>query len=125
MESEVLAQELCDRMKEVVPPGITLSVEGDMLVFRSEFDTGSSGSYACRLLYEGTGRQSELVRDACSHAFSDLQDFVDEKTTEPWPGLKSPPAPYARIDNDLVIIWFGDSESPDLAIRPLLLLDGQ
>jgi hypothetical protein len=124
MESEVLAQELFERMKEVVPPGITLSVEGDMLVFRSDFDTGSSGSYACQWLYEGTGRPSELVRDACWHAFSDLQDFVDEKTAEPWPGLKSPPTPYARIENDSVIIWFGDPQSPDLAIRPLLL-DGQ
>jgi hypothetical protein len=121
MESDALAQELCDRMKEVVPPGIAISVEGDMLVFRSDFGTGSSGSYACQWLNQGTGRQSELVLDACWHAFSDLQDFVDEKTTEPWPGLNSPPTPHARIENDSVIIWFGDPQSPDLAIRPLLL----
>jgi hypothetical protein len=124
MEAETLAQRLCDRMKEVVPPGIRLSVEGDMLVFRSDFGTGSSCSYACRWLYEGTGRQSELVRDACWHAFNDLQDFVDEATTDPWPGLKTPPTPNARIENGSVIVWFGDSQAPDLTIRPLPL-DGQ
>ena len=58
-------------MMEVVPSGIQISVQGDMLVFRSDFGTGSSGSYACRWLYEGSGHQSELVRDACWHAFRD------------------------------------------------------
>jgi hypothetical protein len=124
MESEALAQELCYRMREVVPRGIRASVEGDMLVFRSDFDAGSSGSYACQWLYEGTGHQSERVRVACWHAFRDLQDFVDEKTAEPWPGLETPPTPYARIQGDSVIIWFGDSQVPDLAIRSLQL-DGQ
>jgi hypothetical protein len=123
MESEALAQELRDRMKEVVPPGIRISVDGDMLVFRSDFGTGSSGSYACQWLQEGTGRLSDRVREACWHAFSDLQDFVDEETTEPWPGLRTPPAPHARIEGNSVIIWFGGSQTPDLEIRPVPLDD--
>jgi len=31
MDSDVLAQELCDRMKEVIPSGIGVSPEGDRL----------------------------------------------------------------------------------------------
>jgi hypothetical protein len=124
MESKVLAQDLCERMKEVVPPGIRLSVDGDIIVFQSDFNTGSSGSYACQWLHEGTGPQSERVREACVLAFSDLQDFVDENTTDPWPGLKTPPTPYARIDEDSVIIWFGDLQAPGLVVRPLQL-DGR
>jgi hypothetical protein len=121
MESQTLAQELCERMKEVVPPGIWISVDGDILVFRSDFGAGSSGSYACQWLDEGTGSLSDRAREACWHAFSDLQDFVDEKTTAPWPGLRTPPTAHARIENNSVIIWFGESQVPDLEIRPVLL----
>ena len=110
-------------MKEVVPPGIRISVEGDMLVFRSDFDTGSSGSYACQWLHEGTGPHADRVRAACWYAFRDLQDFVDEKTTEPWPGLRTPPAAHARIESNSVIVWFGSSHTPDLEIRPVSLDD--
>jgi hypothetical protein len=123
MESQTLAQKLCERMKEVVPPGIGTSVEGDMLVFRSDFGTGSSGSYACQWLHQGTGDISDRVRDACWHAFSDLQDFVEEETTEPWPGLRTPPAVYARIESNSVVVWFGTSSTPDLEIRSVPLDD--
>ena len=121
MNSETLARELGDRMNEVLPPGIRISAEGDMLVFRSDFDTGTSGSYACQWLHQGTGILAERVREACRRAFSDLQDFVDEKTTEPWPGRRTPPNPNARIENGSVIIWFGDEQDPDLVMPPLLL----
>jgi hypothetical protein len=121
VEPETLAQELSDRMKEVVPSGIRITAEGDTLVFRTDFGSGSSGSYASQWLHKGTGRSSDRMREAYWRAFSDLQDFVDEETTEPWPGLKTPPTAYARIENDSVIIWLGDSQAPDLEIRPLLL----
>jgi hypothetical protein len=121
MDSELLAQELGDRMSEVVPPGIRISVEGDMLVFRSDFGTGRAGSHACNWLSQGAGTLPERVREACQHAFSDLQDFVDEETTDPWPGRRTPPKPFARIENGSVVVWFGDLEAPDLAIRPVLL----
>jgi hypothetical protein len=111
-------------MNDVVPPGIRISVEGDLLAFRSDFDTGRAGSYACQWLHQGTGTLAERVREACRLAFSDLQDFVDEETTEPWPGLRTPPTPYARLENDAVIVWFGDPEAPDLVLAPVLL-DGQ
>jgi hypothetical protein len=123
MESQTLAQELCERMKEVVPPGIKISVKGDMLVFRSDFGTGSSGSYACQWLHQGTGHISDRLRDACWHAFSDLQDFVNEETAEPWPGLRTPPVAHARIENNSAIVWFGASHTPDLEIRSVPLDD--
>ena len=96
LDSEVLAQELCDRMKEVIPSGISVSTEGDRLVFRSTYSTGTAGSYACLWLRQGTASLSERVREAARLAFSDLQDFVDEETTEPWPGTTSPPTPDVR-----------------------------
>jgi len=123
MDSEVLARELCDRMKKVVPSGIGISVEGDHLVFRSSYSAGRAGSYACQWLHRGTGSVSERVLHAARLAFSDLQDFVDEETTEPWPGATSPPTPDARIEAGRVIVWFGDPQAPDLEITPLHLGD--
>jgi len=123
MDSDVLAQELCDRMKEVIPSGIGVSPEGDRLVFRSSYSTGRAGSYACQWLHQGTGSLSERVREAARLAFSDPQDFVDEETTEPWPGTTSPPTPDARIEAGRVIVWIGDQQAPDLAITLLLVED--
>ena len=103
----------------MVPPAIGVSVEGDRLVFHSGYTAGRSGSYACRWLHHGTGSMSERVREAARLAFSDLQDFVDEETTEPWPGRTTPPPPQARIEAGCVIVWFGDPHAPDLAVAPL------
>lgn len=119
MDSEVLARELCARMREVIPAGIGVSTEDDRLVFRSSYSTGRAGSYACQWLNQGSGTLSERVREAARLAFGDLQDFVDEETTEPWPGTTSPPTPHARIEAGSVIVWFGDPQAPDLAVTPL------
>ena len=116
MDAEVLAQELCDRMKEVIPSGIGVSTDGDLLVFRSSYSSGRAGSYACQWLDKGTGSVHERAREAARLAFSDLQDFIDEETTEPWPGATSPPSPDARIEAGRVIVWFGDPQAPDLVV---------
>jgi hypothetical protein len=63
------------------------------------------------------------VREAARLAFSDLQDFVDEETTEPWPGTTAPPSPLARIEAGRVIVWFGDPQAPALAITPIQIQD--
>jgi hypothetical protein len=123
MDSEVLARELCDRMTEVIPSGIGVFTEGDRLVFRSSYSCGRAGSYACQWLHNGRGSLPERVREAARLAFSDLQDFVDEETTEPWPGSTSPPSPNARLEAGRVIVWFGDPQAPDLAIPPIQFED--
>ena len=113
MEAEHLARELARRMADVVPDGISIWVDGDMLRFGS-----STGSYACRWLYKGQGDQDDLIVEACVHALDDLQDYVDD---EPWPGSRTPPAPGARIEDGHVLMWFGDAEDPDLRLEPLPL----
>jgi hypothetical protein len=123
MDAAVLAQELCDRMKEVIPAGIGVSADGDLLMFRSSYSSGTAGSYACQWIHTGTGSVTERVRQAARLAFSDLRDFVNEETTEPWPGVTSPPRPDARIEAGRVIIWFGDPQAPDLVIPSIQLED--
>jgi hypothetical protein len=121
VEATQLAQELARRMRDVVPLGIIVIVEGDMLKFLSDSDPGTSGSYACQWIYLGTGPEQDRLSEACWHALDDLQDFVDEKTTEPWPGLRTPPKACARIEDDFVLLWFGDPEKPDLVLESVPL----
>ena len=119
MDASFLAQELARRMREVVPSGIRVTTEEDMLWFESDSYSGKAGSYACQWLYKGDGEPERLLTDACWHALDDLQDFVDEATTEPWPGERTPPKAHARLENGSVILWFGDAETPDLVLESL------
>jgi hypothetical protein len=122
MDSEVLAQELLDRMKGGIPSGIGVSTEGDRLIFRSSYSTGKAGSYACQWLHKERG----ACRSECGKQPGSLLAIIktfDEETTEPWPGTTSPPIPDARKEGGRVIVWFGDPHAPDLTITPLALGD--
>lgn len=71
---------------------------------------------------EGAGRSEELIVQACRLAFEDLQDLVDEGTTNPWPAERgNPPSPTAAIEPRSVVIWFGARETPVLEVEPLPL----
>jgi len=99
-----LAHELARRRRDVVPHGIGITVEGD-LRFTSAWHSGTSGTYACQWLYRGQGEAECLLAEACRRALDDLQDFVDEETTEPWPGSRTVPAADACIEDRKVLLW--------------------
>jgi hypothetical protein len=100
-------------MADVVPVGISVWVDGDMLRFGN-----STGSYACQWLHKGEG---DVIVEACVHALDDLRNYVDEETIEPWPGSGAPPAPGARIEDGRVLLWSGDAEDPVLWLEPIPL----
>jgi hypothetical protein len=116
-------------MQEVVPDGITVEwdPEKSMLWFRAIGQAGAvrgGGSYAPRsLLLETFGSIEGRITGACRGALDDLQDFVDEATTEPWPGTKVVPVPGALIHGGQVHLWYGDIEEPALRLRPIPLED--
>jgi hypothetical protein len=116
-----LAQELARRMRDVVPPGIDVTVERDMLWFSSAQHSGKAGTYACQWLYQGRGEREQLLAEACRRALDDLQDFVDEATTEPWPGLRTVPDAGTRVEDGKVLLWYGDRDAPVLLLEPLPL----
>jgi hypothetical protein len=119
VDATFLAQELAWRMSDVVPSGIKVTALEDMLWFESVSHSGKAGSYACQWLYKGEGEPDRLLIDACWHALDDLQDFVDETTTEPWPGETTPPKAGARLEDGSIILWFGDPDTPDLVLESL------
>jgi hypothetical protein len=121
VNSERLALELAERIREVVPVGISVRVDKDMLWFADESGFGS-GTYACQVLNtEEEQEPSHRLVEACWRALDDLQDFIDESTTDPWPGDETLPKPGAWIEGDEVVLWYGDAEHPALRLRPLPL----
>lgn len=119
-------------MKEIVPASIEVRAEGSMLWFSniepgdetmgSSARLGSSGSYACQ--NPEVDVPEHWLIAACWHAFDDLQDFIDESTTEPWPGTGgNVPRLGVYLEGNEVLIWFGDAAAPVLRVRPVLTDD--
>jgi hypothetical protein len=111
-------------MQAVVPTGIGVRVDGDMVWFDAAGRglSGTAGTYACQWLDKGTGTHDDLIVEACWRALDDLEDFVDEATTEPWPAEQgTPPRPAARIEGRVVHLWFGEAERPVLELEPIPL----
>jgi hypothetical protein len=123
MDAEQLAVELSSRMREAVPPGFTITVDGDMLWFLFDAEL-RQGSYACQWVNSGQGSMETLTVRACELAVNDLQDFVTEKTTKPWPSAGGrPPRPGVRLVGRTIELWFGEREHPVARLRPLALDD--
>ena len=123
MDAEQLAAGLAERMREVVPPGIRIQEVGDTIWFADDSPSarsGGAGTYACQVLHKDGDPEHRLV-EACWRALDDLQDFIDESTTEPWPGTRNVPRPGAYIDGDEVLLWYGDIRHPALRLRPIPL----
>jgi hypothetical protein len=103
-----LALELATRMRDVVPEDITILVDGAVLCFGSLSNSARSRSHACEWLHKGPGANEDLLVEACRIALDNLQHFVGEVTTEPWPSsgkreLTPPPsAPGAVVSPNAV-----------------------
>jgi hypothetical protein len=113
-------------MQAAVPVGIGVTVRQDMVLFDAAGlgQGGTAGTYACQWIHLGEGEQDELIVEACRRALDDLEDFVDEATTEPWPADRGqPPRPAARIKGQTVRLWSREAEQPVLELEPVPLED--
>jgi len=125
---------LAARLAAIVPDGFHVTLEGDMLWFRSDqgrfpgqrgdYNTGSAGIWpredlgTC-LEYEGTGE--ECAADAARHALDALQDYIAEAIHDPWPGHRTMPEPYAQVRDSALHLWYGGADDPVLACEPIPL----
>jgi hypothetical protein len=50
----------------------------------------------------------ERIASVAAQALSELQDYVDEATHEPWPGERTPPQAYAEIRGAALRLWYGE-----------------
>jgi hypothetical protein len=51
----------------------------------------------------------ERIRSVYERALDELQDFVDETSTEPWPGVHTIPPAHAEVRGSMVYLWYGDA----------------
>jgi hypothetical protein len=63
-----------------------------------------------RLNFDAGGQTAgERLARIAAQALSELQDYVDEATHEPWPGERTPPRAYAEIRDAVLRLWFGET----------------
>ena len=119
------ATDLATVLQQVVPDTVAVQPAGDDLAFAGRGDgsdrLGRAGSHVGQffgLLADRYADDASRVLAACLHAMSDLQDFVAEATTDPWPnrGPGVMPEPHGRIGADGVDQWFGDEGRPVLTL---------
>lgn len=68
----------------------------------------------------------ERVAGVAAQALDHLQDYIDEATHEPWPGVSRPPHAYARLRDQALHFWYGGPDVDSgvvLACEPIPLDD--
>ena len=124
MDAASLANVLASRFQAVVPAGFHVEAEREMLWFSVDkavgYLGGSAGTYAIRdFLRKVEAPFDWRVAMAAESALNDLQDFVDEESTEPRPGEHTPRVAHAVVREGQLYVWFGDERSEDLALLPV------
>ena len=87
---------------------------------RGDYRTGQATLRARqprRLRRHRCGRRDRVA----ARALDELQDYVSEATHDPWPGPRAQPRPYARIQDALLHLGYGDPDAPVLACAPIPL----
>lgn len=114
-----LAEVLAERLGEIVPPGFRVVADNGTIWYQSEFAVGVSAGTDIQVNLGVERPSAERIRSVSELALGDLQDFVDEMTTNPWPGEHAVPRAHAEIRGSIIVLWYGDAESPALACRPI------
>ena len=134
VDADRLTEALAGRLAAIVPDGFHVRAADGMLWYSSEagrfpgqlsnYQVGASGTYV-RVNFEA---YDETTKDPAAHvaaqALSELQDYVDEASHEPWPGSSTPPRPFAEVRGPALHLWYGwpDITSPAvLACEPIPL----
>jgi hypothetical protein len=110
IDGSALAAALWERLAPAVPDGIELVVEGSTLGVavvgagspRKEFDLDW-------VTVMGEDVRSSLQR-MCWTVLDQLQDFVVEATTTPWPGTRRMPVPVVVVNDDEILLSYVDSD---------------
>jgi hypothetical protein len=118
VDADRLTQALAGRLAAIVPEGFGVEASDGMLWYsadrgrfpgqRGDYRTGTAGTHVrfnFSVLDQAVGER--LVRVA-AQALSELQDYVDEATHEPWPGERTPPQACAEIRDAALRLWYGD-----------------
>ena len=122
MTPERFARDLAAALAASLPDGFTASADGETLTI--ETPSGEGVSTALDLQPDDEG-DSEVYADAAESVLSLAQDVVSEALDATWPGPAGAsadlPIPGARVDGEVVRLWFGDEDAPVLRLADVPL----
>lgn len=123
MDPGKLARALADRFGRIVPEGFHVWEADGVVWYRSVPDMpyyggSGSGSYIEQNLHNGDSVE-ERVAWCAEWVLGELQDLVDETSTEPWPGERTVPRAHAAVIEGQLRMWFGDADNPVLECEPI------
>jgi hypothetical protein len=82
VDADKLALALADRFQQIVPEGYYVRETDGMVRYSDVYGSFTSGSYIAENLRNGDTAEERVARCA-EHALDELQDYVDETSTEP------------------------------------------
>jgi len=126
VDPDKLARALANRFQRIVLEGYFVYEDRGMLWYHSDpnapyYGGSVSGSYIVENLGNGETVE-EQVAWCAEHALDELQDHVDEHSTEPWPGKRAVPRAHAAVVEGTLRMWFGDADGPVLECEPIDLV---
>jgi hypothetical protein len=118
-----LAKALASRIAEVVPEEFHISVDQTAISIRFR-DTEES--IDIERIVDQAGDSTGNIEAAAFMVLSDVQDLLTESTQTPWPPVVDSkaevlPYPHAKVANGELQLFFGATENPALALRPIML----
>lgn len=74
-----------------------------------------------RALIEQPGDERRLLALACESVLSNMQDFIAESTSTPWPGEATDelPLPDVEVTDTEIWLWYGQRATPTRVMGPI------
>lgn len=116
---------LAGRLGAIVPAGIHVEAAAGMLWYSADQVAGRSGTHVAENFHTHGHTDEQRLVGVAAQALDELQDYVDEVTTEPWPGERTPPQPHAQVRHEMLHMWYGspDHDRAVLACEPIPLAE--
>jgi hypothetical protein len=136
IDADRLTKTLAARLNAIVPDGFHVNAAEGMLWYSadpgrfpgqlSDFHVGRSGTYVRDNLRAHREAVEEQAAGIAGQALDELQDYIDEASHDPWPGVRTPPQAFAEVRSGVLHLWYGERDITGpvvLACEPIPLRD--
>jgi hypothetical protein len=117
---------LADRMASILPDGFHVEATQGMLWYSADegrfpgqlgdYQVGRSGTYVRDNFTAHGDSEEDRIAGVAAQALDELQDYIDEATHEPWPGVSTPPRAHAQVRDRMLHLWYGGPDADNDAV---------